>query len=323
MNILLVFPHHPGAFRNFSHTLKNSSGKSSEIPLGLLTVSSLLPSHWNRRLVDLNVGVLKDKDIKWADYVFISAVPVQRESAGEIIDRCKQLDVKIVACGTLFNQEAEHFADGGHLVLNETEQTLPLFIRDLEYGSPRAVYRSDEFADLARLPVPDYSLIDHGKYAVAAVEYSRGCPYGCEFCDITNNSGHKVRSKSTYQVLKELGQLLRMGWKGYVFLACGNFIGNKRKLKSELLPALKMWMDANGHPFTFITEAPGSLADDRELINLMAGTGFSRVFICDEAAEETGPAMQKKTYSGYGDSGKYIDIIPRSLFRPSEKVLTS
>jgi radical SAM superfamily enzyme YgiQ (UPF0313 family) len=286
MNILLVWPKYPDTYWSFSFALKFVSKKASNVPLGLLTVASLLPREWNRKLIDLNVSELKDRDIAWADFVFVSAMSVQSASVAHIIKKCKSLNAKIVAGGPLFTEEYDHYPEIDHLVLNEAEVTLPKFILDVEKGIPGRKYESVSFADLTKSPLPDYSLLKINKYATAGIQYSRGCPYDCEFCDITALLGHQVRTKSTLQVISELEQLYRMKWKGSVFFVDDNFIGHKGKLKTNLLPAIIDWMDSHGKPFEFLTEASINLADDEELIKLMVKAGFTKVFVGVETPEE-------------------------------------
>jgi radical SAM superfamily enzyme YgiQ (UPF0313 family) len=287
MNILLVYPEFPDTYWSFKHALKFISKKSANIPLGILTVASLLPEDWDKKLTDLNVSRLNDADIIWADFVFISAISVQAESVQQIIERCRLLDTRIVGGGPLFTEESDHYPDVDHLVLNEAEITLPLFIEDLRNGRPKKIYQSDSFADMTKTPLPDYSLIKSRKYATAAIQYSRGCPFDCEFCDITALYGRHVRTKTSGQVINELNQLLKIGWKGGVFFVDDNFIGHKQKLKTDLLPAIISWMESNNHPFIFITEASINLADDRDLMEMMGRAGFAKVFVGIETPEES------------------------------------
>ena len=287
MNILLVYPQYPDTYWSFKHALKFISKKASNVPLGLITIAPLLPDNWNKKLIDLNVDRLKDKDIIWADYVFISAMSVQLASAKQIIERCRQLETKIVAGGPLFTEEFEHFAEVDHLVLNEAEITLPLFIEDLKNGKPGRIYQSDKFADITKSPLPDYSLLKTGKYATAGIQYSRGCPFDCEFCDITALFGRHVRTKTSAQIIDELDQLLQIGWRGSVFFVDDNFIGHKKKLKDELLPAVIDWMKSNDNPFFFTTEASINLADDEVLMDMMVKAGFTKVFVGIETPEES------------------------------------
>lgn len=285
MNILLLYPKYPDTYWSFKHALKFISKKASNMPLGLMTIAPLLPVAWNKKLIDLNVTNLSDQDIRWADYVFISAMSVQLASVREIIARCRDLNKRMVAGGPLFTEEYEHFTEIDHLVLNEAEITLPLFVEDLLNGSPKKIYQTDKFADITKSPLPDYSLIKPGYYATAGIQYSRGCPFDCEFCDITALFGRHVRTKTTAQILAELDQLLKIRWRGSVFFVDDNFIGHKKKLKSELLPAVRNWMETNKNPFFFITEASINLADDSDLMHMMVKAGFAKVFVGIETPE--------------------------------------
>lgn len=286
MNILFVYPSYPDTYWSFKHAMKFISKKASNVPLGLITVASMVPDNWNKKLVDLNVSELKDKEIRWADYVFISAMSIQTASAKEVISRCVRLGTKIVAGGPLFTEEYDQFPEVNHLILNEAEITLPLFIRDLKNGVAERIYQTDEFADITVSPLPLYSLLNLKEYATAGIQYSRGCPYDCEFCDITALFGRKVRTKTPGQIIAELDQLLQAGWKGSVFFVDDNFIGHKKKLKSELLPALINWMKSNNYPFHFITEASIDLSDDNDLLEMMLDAGFDKVFVGIETPEE-------------------------------------
>lgn len=286
MNILLVYPQYPDTFWSFKHALKFISKKAVNPPLGLITVSSILPEGWHKKLIDLNVEPLNTKDIGWADLVFISAMNVQSKSVNEIIDKCKSLSKKIVAGGPLFTEEPDNFHKADHFVLNEAEITLPEFIYDLISGIPKRMYQSEKFADLKDSPLPDYSLVKISKYNTLNLQYTRGCPFNCEFCDITALFGHKVRAKSTKQIINELETIYKTGWRKNIFFVDDNFIGNKKMLKDDLLPAIIEWMESKNHPFTFTTEASINLSDDEKLMDLMTKAGFSNVFIGIETTEE-------------------------------------
>ena len=288
MRILLINPKYPDTYWSFKYALKFISKKASNPPLGLLTVASLLPGDWEKKLVDLNVSRLMEKDILWADLVFIGAMSIQQESAREVIERCRLAGRKIVAGGPLFTGEPENYMDKvDHLVLNEAEITLPLFLKDLDEGRPGKIYKTDHHPEMDRSPQPDYSLIDVSKYAQLSIQYSRGCPYDCEFCEITALLGHKFRTKSTEQVLHELDNLYRTGFRGNVFFVDDNFIGNRRRLKRDLLPALIGWAENHGYPFIYTTEASINLADDPELMSLMVRAGFTKVFVGIETPDDT------------------------------------
>ena len=288
MNVLLVYPEFPDTFWSFKHALKFVRKRVASPPLGLVTVAALLPKAWNRRLVDLNVTRrLKDKDLAWADMVFVSAMIVQRSSAREVIRRCREAGVKVVAGGPLFTAEQEDFADVDHLVLNEAEITLPPFLRDLAAGHPQRIYSSTEFADIEQTPAPEWELLELKRYASMSIQYSRGCPFDCDFCNVTSLFGHRPRTKSAKQVIAEMDALCANGWRGGIFFVDDNFIGNKGRLKRELLPALIAWQRAKHYGVTFNTEASVNLADDPELMQMMVDAGFDTVFVGIETPDDT------------------------------------
>ena len=286
MKILMVYPQYPDTFWSFRHALKFVSKKASFPPLGLLTVASMLPADWEIKLVDMNCSSLTDEDIKWADYLFLSAMTVQRDSVMEVITRSQRLNTKVVAGGPLFTTGHDDFEGIDHFVLGEAEVSLPPFLTDLCNGCAKAVYTADEFPDIARTPVPQWSLIDMKNYSSMNLQYSRGCPFDCEFCDIIVLNGHRPRTKSKEQVLSELDAIYEHGWRDGVFIVDDNFIGNRKKLKAEILPALIGWMRQRKYPFVLSTEVSINLADDKELLRLMAEAGFNRVFVGIETPNE-------------------------------------
>jgi len=288
VKILLVYPRYPDTFWSFRHALKFLFKKATFPPLGLLTVAAMLPQEWEKKLVDLNTTNLTDKDIKWADYVFMSAMVVQDDSAREVLDRCRKLGTKTVGGGPVFSVGYEEFGheDVDHLISNEAEDLLPLFIEDLKNGCAKHSYASAVFPDIKKTPAPLWSLIDMKKYQAMSIQYSRGCPFNCEFCDIVIMNGHVPRTKDAGQIVAELDALYDMGWRANVFFVDDNFIGNKRKLKSEILPAIIRWMEERHHPFSFFTEASINLADDEELMRLMVKAGFDTVFVGIESPNE-------------------------------------
>jgi len=282
----MVYPQYPDTFWSFKHAIRFISKKAAFPPLGLLTVASMLPAEWEKKLVDMNVNVLTDSDIKWADYVFISAMVVQRDSTQEVIRRVRSLGVKIVAGGPLFTTEPEEFGDVDHLVLNEAEINLPIFLTDLVNGNPKHLYTTDVHPPVTGTPAPMWSLINMKRYSSMSLQYSRGCPFNCEFCDITFLDGRIPRTKNREQVVAELDALYNRGWRGSLFIVDDNFIGNKTKLKAETLPALIQWQESKKYPFTFFTEVSINLVDDEELMQLMTRAGFNRVFIGIETPNE-------------------------------------
>jgi radical SAM superfamily enzyme YgiQ (UPF0313 family) len=285
MNVLLIYPEFPDTFWSFKHALRFIRRNAASPPLGLLTVAAMLPPEWEKRLLDLNVAELTDADLVWADYVFISGMIVQRESSRRIIARCKAAGVKVVAGGPLFTSEYEQFAEVDYFVLNEAELTLPPFLADLERGCARRVYTTSEFPDMRKTPVPLWELLDMSRYAAMSIQFSRGCPYNCEFCNVTALLGHRPRVKTAKQIIAELDSLYDLGWRGSVFFVDDNFIGNKRYLKNELLPALVEWQRDKGD-IPFNTEASINLADDEDLMHVMVEAGFNMVFIGIETPDE-------------------------------------
>ncbi len=286
MKILLVYPQYPDTFWSFKHALKFISKKAPFPPLGLLTVAAMLPGEWEKKLVDMNVTALSDEDIIWADYVFISAMVVQGNSVKEIITRCKKLSAKIVAGGPLFTTGHEEFNGVDHFVLGEAEVTLSPFLEDLNKGCAKSIYSSNKRPDISKTPIPLWSLINMKHYSSMNVQYSRGCPYDCEFCDIIILNGHRPRTKDTDQMSAELDALYNQGWRGGVFIVDDNFIGNKKKLKTETLPSIIKWMKGKKYPFAFSTEASINLADDEELMRLMVEARFNQVFVGIETPNE-------------------------------------
>jgi len=295
----------------------------------------MLPPDWEKKLVDMNADPLNNDDIKWADYVFISAMAVQQHSARQVINRCKKFGSKIVAGGPLFTTGYEHldFDDIDHLVLSEAENTLPLLLEDLEKGCARHIYKSKVRPDITTSPLPLWSLVDKKKYRSMNIQYSRGCPFDCEFCDITVMNGRKPRTKTAAQTLDEIEILYNSGWRSSILFVDDNFIGNKRKLKSEVLPAIIEWMKEKKYPFTFATEVSINLADDEELMMLMTDAGFDTVFVGietpnDESLSECNKITNRdrdllasvKTLQNYGFDvrGGFIvgfDSDPPSIFQ--------
>jgi radical SAM superfamily enzyme YgiQ (UPF0313 family) len=227
-----------------------------------------------------------DDDILWADYVFISAMSIQSGSADEVIQRCKKLNAKIAAGGPLFTSSAELYQNIDYLILNEAEITLPQFLKDLNEGKPKHIYTSEDWAEITTTPLPLWDLVSMNNYTSMNLQYSRGCPYDCDFCDITVLYGRKPRTKTKDQVIAELDVLYFTGWRGPVFFVDDNFIGNKVKLKKEILPAIADWLDKRKHPFYLNTEASINLADDDTLMLQMAKAGFEAVFIGIESPNE-------------------------------------
>lgn len=285
MKILLTYPEYPNTFWSFKHALKFVGKKTSFPPLGLLTIASFLPKEWNVRLVDLSVQELKDDDLAWADYVFISAMLVQRKSTLDIIKRAKSHKKKIVAGGPMFTTGYKDFPSVDAIVVGEGETVMDELIKDMENGNLKHLYIPERRPDMSEIPVPKWDLVNFKNYVSIPVQFSRGCPFNCEFCDIIIINGRTPRTKSPEQMVKEFDAIYRNGWRGSVFIVDDNFIGNRKKVK-EMLKAIIKWQKERDYPFTLLTEASINLSDDEELMDLMVKANFEKVFIGIESPNE-------------------------------------
>ena len=277
-NALLVYPRQPPTYWGANFALDILGVKSAFPPLGLLTVAAMFPPEYELRVVDMNVTSLEDADLAWADMVFTSTMIVQRTSLEDVIARCNRAGVPVVAGGphpTTFHDEIEGVT---HFVLDEAEEVFPEFLRDLANGTAKAMYREPRKPDVTRTPVPRFDLIDMKSYWSMGVQFSRGCPFDCEFCDIIKLYGQVPRTKTPEQIIEEFESLYRLGWRGSVFLVDDNFIGNKREAM-KLLPVIAEWQKARGYPFALHTEASVNLARMGKLMDAMVEAGFDTVFL--------------------------------------------
>jgi radical SAM superfamily enzyme YgiQ (UPF0313 family) len=307
---LLVYPAIPDTYWSLTGFLPFLGKKAMVPPLGLISVAALLPENFTCRVVDLNIEELSDDDLQWADLVFLSAMIVQKESFDEIIERARHFDCRIVAGGP-YPTSSYHKIEGvDHFVLNEAEITLPLFIRDLEKGDAGPIYTSEEKPSMDMVPIPRFDLIDVQAYLTMAIQFSRGCPFNCEFCDIIEMFGRKPRVKSPEQLLGEVEAIQRTGFKGSIFLVDDNFIGHKRKVK-DLLRAIIQWQDEHGYPFQFYTEASVDLASDEEMMQLMQDAGFDFVFLGLETPNEESLKATGKDQNLKMDLVEAVDRIQR------------
>ena len=298
MKVLLINPEFPDTYWSFRHALSFEGKRSAYPPLGLLTVAAMLPSSCEKRLVDMEVRRLKDSDIKWADLVMVTGMLIQKEAQSRVVDRCKALGKRVAVGGPFVSTSAESLPSADHIFIGEAETTLPQFFKDLERGEAKAVYRASERPPLSLTPVPQFELAELHRYSAMSVQYSRGCPFSCEFCDIIEIYGRVPRTKSNQQILAELDELKRIGWRGTVFVVDDNFIGNKRNVKN-LLPDLVAWQEKNDFPFSLLTEASVNLADDTALLDMMRDAGFRRVFLGIETpVEESLKEAQKSQNRG-------------------------
>lgn len=277
-NALLVYPEFPPSYWGYNFALGFVGKKSSMPPLGLLTVAGMFPEEYRLRIVDMNVRPLTDADLNWADLVFTSTMIVQKDSLKEVIGRCNQAKVPVVAGGphpTSFHDEIEGV---DYLILDEVEYIFPEFLDDLKKGTAKPVYRSPVKPNITKTPLPRFDLIDVRDYGSMALQFSRGCPFNCEFCDITKLFGRNPRTKTNEQVLAELDLLYDLGWRGPVFLVDDNFIGNKKETM-RLLPEIARWQKERNYPFSLYTEASVNLAEMDPLMDTMVEAGFDLVFL--------------------------------------------
>lgn len=278
MNALLVYPRFPDTYWSFRYALSFQGKRAAQPPLGLMTVAALLPASWNKRLIDTNVERLKDSDLAWADVVLLGGMQAQQQDLTSIIRRCRTRGVRTIVGGPITSSLPAAALGSDCVVIGEAENLIVRLARDLESGSLDPVYQSEGYPSMEHSPLPDLSLIRMKRYSTMAVQYSRGCPFNCEFCDIIEIYGRRPRTKAIAQVLAEFDQLYAAGWRGPVFIVDDNFIGNKVRVR-DLLLAMTEWQKGHGHPFRFITEASLNLADDRELLQSMKDAGFTAVFL--------------------------------------------
>lgn len=285
MNVLMIYPEFPDTYWSFKHALPIEGKKSAYPPLGLLTIASMMPAHWNKRLVDTNIRPLTDADLKWADVAMLSGMIVHKKELLQVLARCRSRGLRTVIGGPVTNSVEELPQRADTVVYGEAEDLIAELIADLERGDPKPSYKSPEMPGLDSTPLPDLSLINTKHYSAMPIQYSRGCPFNCEFCDIIEIYGRKPRTKTPAQIVAELDQLYDRRWRGSVFIVDDNFIGNKRKAK-ELLAVLADWNREHQRPFGFFTEASVNLADDDELLQMMKDANFTRVFMGIETPVE-------------------------------------
>ncbi len=311
VKILLVYPRNPDTFWSFRHVLRFVARKSAFPPLGLLTVAAMLPQDWALRLVDLNVRTLEDADLKWADTVFLSGMIVHKASAHEVAARCAQLGKPVVAGGPLFTTGHAEFPEIAHFVLGEAEGVIGQVIEDAQRGTLQAIYRSAQWPDVRATPVPRWDLIELRDYVTMPVQFSRGCPFNCEFCDIVVMNGRVPRTKDPSQVVRELEALHRRGWRDMVFIVDDNFIGNRKRARA-LLRELIEWRARVRPSMGFLTEASVNLADDAELCQLMAQAGFKKVFLGIETPSPEGLEECNKGQNRKRDLGEAVRTLQRA-----------
>ena len=311
MKILLISPRTPDTFWSFKHAVRFVSRKASMPPLGLLTVAAMLPPEWSLKLVDLNVERLRNEDLRRADYVFLGAMIVQKDSVREILARCAVMNKTVIAGGPLFTTGHEAFPEIRHFVLGEAEEVMPQLVADLQSGRLQSVYHTTNRPDITRTPPPRWDLIVFRHYVTMSVQFSRGCPFDCEFCDIIVMNGRVPRTKTPAQLIAELDALILRGWKDMVFIVDDNFIGNRQRTKA-LLHAMIEWRRRTRTQIGFLTEASMNLADDPELCALMVEAGFKKVFVGIETPSLEALAECHKTQNRSRDLVASVQILQRA-----------
>jgi radical SAM superfamily enzyme YgiQ (UPF0313 family) len=292
--VLMVYPEIPMTFWSLKHAIRLAGYKSVIPPLGLLTVASMLPADYEVRLIDMAVTRLTPKDIAWADIVFVSAMQIQRHSFEKVVALCNECGVPVAAGGPYASASFKEISGVDYFILNEAELTLPRFLHDYELGRPRNIYQDLEKPDITRTPPPRLDLIDVSRYSSMALQFSRGCPHNCEFCDIIRMFGRVPRTKTPGQFIAEMELVYRTGYRGSLFIVDDNFIGNKSKVKA-LLREIIAWQKERGYPFYLYTEASLDLAQDDELMDLMLEAGLGDVFLGIESPDpDTLADIQKK-----------------------------
>lgn len=293
-NVLMVYPEIPSTYWGFKHALSFVDRNAVTPPLGLMTVAALLPEDFRLRLVDMNVRALSERDMGWADMVFLSGMIVQRTSFEHVLSACRRWNKPVVAGGPYPTSSYSQMSGVDHFVLDEAEMTLPVFLRDLEAGRPRRLYRDNRKPDITRTPIPRFDLIDHRAYNIMPLQFSRGCPFNCEFCDIIEMFGRRVRTKSPEQFVREIEAVHKTGYRGTILVVDDNFVGNRARVK-PLLRHIIDWQRQAHFPFSFSTEASINLAQDDELLVLMVAAGFKMVFVGIETPDEKTLAFTQKT----------------------------
>jgi radical SAM superfamily enzyme YgiQ (UPF0313 family) len=288
MKILFIYPEYENTFWNVKKVLRVLGKKAAYPPLGLLTVAAMLPASWDKKLINMNCETLKEKHIKWADYVFISSIVGQKHSTKEVIDRVHKIGKTIVAGGSLFTTAWEEFPNIDTIVVGESEEIIPFLIKDMENNSLKKKYSMKEFPDIQKTPVPAWDLINLSNYNSVCIQLSRGCPYNCEFCDVVQLNGRIPRIKSKVKIVAELDSIYELGWRAGVFFVDDNFLGNKAIIKNEILPAIIEWQKERKYPFTLSTQISINMSDDNELMELMIKAGFATVFIGIETPDPDG-----------------------------------
>ncbi|MGK7946721.1 MAG: B12-binding domain-containing radical SAM protein [Microcystaceae cyanobacterium] len=315
MKVLLIYPVFPPTFWSYDKSLELVNRKVLLPPLGLITVAGILPQEWEYKLVDRNIRPVSEEEWEWAELVVFSAMIVQKADLIEQIKEAKQRGKLVAVGGPYATSVPQEVEEADFLVLDEGEITLPQFVEALNQGATEGVFRTTEKPDVTQTPIPRYDLLELDAYDSMSVQFSRGCPFQCEFCDIIVLYGRKPRTKSPEQLLKELDYLYDLGWRRGIFMVDDNFIGNKRNVKL-LLKELKVWQKEHQYPFRFNTEASVDLAQDKELMELMVAANFDAVFLGVETPDEDSLKLTKKYQNTRDPLTETIDTLIKAGLRP-------
>jgi radical SAM superfamily enzyme YgiQ (UPF0313 family) len=313
MNALLVYPRFPVTYWGFQYGLRLTGKRAALPPLGLVTVAALLPSHWHMRLVDLNVEALHDDDLRWADVVLTGGLLIQAKSMQEVIARAVAFQLPVAVGGPAPTASPGLFGDADVVLQGEAEGRIDELVQALaeRSGSPRTLEAATSFPDMTSVPVPRFDLLDLSTYVSVSVQYSRGCPFQCEFCDVIEIFGREPRVKTPEQVVEELEAIHRLGYRGTLFFVDDNFIGNQSAVK-RLLPILREWQRSRGWPFDLYTEASVNLANDPQLLDEMVAAGFTSVFVGIETPSVKALEQTRKFHNLRVDLSAAIDRITRA-----------
>ncbi len=312
LKVLMVWPRFPASFWGFEGVLEMLPERAMTPPLGLITVAALCPSSWTLRLIDHAFEELNDEDLEWADIVMVSAMHAQRQDALETLKRARSLHTRTFIGGPWASSEPEAvMAHADHVLVGEVEEVFGEICAALEDGTAKSMYRITDKPDMTRGPIPRFDLLRLDKYTSMPVQFSRGCPFQCEFCDIITIYGRKPRTKGSAQLVAELDTLRQLGWRNEVFIVDDNFIGNSREALA-LTHALKAWGTEHKHPFSFYTEASIDLADRPELLAAMVEANFMYVFIGIETPSAEGLKESKKFQNLRKDNVQQIRVIQES-----------
>ncbi len=316
MNVLLLYPLFPKSFWSFEKMLDLIDRKVMLPPLGLVTVAAILPQEWNFKLVDRNVRDVTEEEWDWADTVIMSAMIVQKEDMLAMIKESKRRGKLVGVGGPYPTALSGEVAEADYLILDEGEMTLPMFVEAVKNGEKSGVFRAKngERPDVTTTPVPRFDLLQLDAYGEMSVQFSRGCPFQCEFCDIIVLYGRKPRTKNPEQILAELQCLFDLGWRRSIFMVDDNFIGNKRNVKL-FLKQLQPWMVEHGFPFSFSTEASVDLANDQEMLDMMVACNFGAVFLGIETPDEESLAMTQKFQNTRDSLSESVEKIAKSGIR--------